>query len=63
MGREPVANDKSVVYNLRAAHRVLCSLGRLAQLVRAPRLHRGGRGFEPLAAHPGPASIPGKAKP
>lgn len=25
--------------------------GRLAQLVRAPRLHRGGRGFEPLAAH------------
>ena len=26
-------------------------LGRLAQLVRAPRLHRGGRGFEPLTAH------------
>ncbi len=25
--------------------------GRLAQLVRAPRLHRGGRGFEPLTAH------------
>ncbi len=27
-------------------------LGRLAQLVRAPRLHRGGRGFESLSAHP-----------
>jgi hypothetical protein len=26
-------------------------VGRLAQLVRAPRLHRGGRGFEPLTAH------------
>ena len=26
--------------------------GRLAQLVRAPRLHRGGRGFESLSAHP-----------
>lgn len=25
--------------------------GRLAQLARAPRLHRGGRGFEPLSAH------------
>ena len=25
--------------------------GRLAQLVRAPRLHRGGRGFESLTAH------------
>ena len=25
--------------------------GRLAQLVRAPRLHRGGRGFESLSAH------------
>ena len=25
--------------------------GRLAQLVRAPGLHPGGRGFEPLAAH------------
>ena len=25
--------------------------GRLAQLVRASRLHREGRGFEPLAAH------------
>lgn len=26
--------------------------GLLAQLVRAPRLHRGGRGFESLTAHP-----------
>ena len=25
--------------------------GRLAQLVRAPRLHRGGWGFESLVAH------------
>ena len=25
--------------------------GRLAQLVRAPRLHRGGRRFEPCTAH------------
>ena len=25
--------------------------GRLAQLVRAPRLHRGGRGFKSLSAH------------
>lgn len=26
-------------------------VGRLAQLARAPRLHRGGRGFESLSAH------------
>src|SRR5215213_2879330 len=26
-------------------------LGRVAQLARAPRLHRGGRGFEPCLAH------------
>jgi hypothetical protein len=25
---------------------------RLAQLVRAPRLHRGGPGFESLSVHP-----------
>ena len=25
--------------------------GRIAQLVRAPRLHRGGRGFDPCSAH------------
>ena len=32
---------------------LLCRwLGRLAQLVRAPRLHRGGRGFEPLSVQP-----------
>ena len=35
---------------LPASHRLPCR-GRLAQLVRAPRLHRGGRGFEPLTAH------------
>lgn len=29
----------------------LSASGRLAQLVRAPRLHRGCRGFEPLIAH------------
>jgi hypothetical protein len=29
------------------------TFGRLAQLARAPRLHRGGRGFEPLSAHQG----------
>ena len=47
------------------AHQILqnCSLiciilqrqGRLAQLARAPRLHRGGRGFEPLSAHHSPS--------
>lgn len=26
-------------------------IGSLAQLARAPRLHRGGQGFEPLATH------------
>jgi hypothetical protein len=26
-------------------------IGRLAQLVRAPRLHRGGPRFEPVTAH------------
>ena len=32
--------------------------GRLAQLARAPRLHRGGRGFESLIAHPvNPAEV------
>src|SRR5436305_1411175 len=30
---------------------LLASGGRLAQLVRASRLHREGRGFEPLTAH------------
>src|SRR3954463_9134232 len=30
---------------------VMLSLGRLAQLVRAPRLHRGGHRFEPCTAH------------
>ena len=38
----------------RTADTPLCpdsDYGRLAQLVRAPRLHRGGRGFEPLSAH------------
>jgi len=37
--------------------------GRLAQLVRAPRLHRGCRGFESLIAHPpipSHAAIPAK---
>lgn len=28
-------------------------VGRIAQLVRAPLLHRGGRGFESLSAHTG----------
>ena len=28
-----------------------CSNGSLAQLARAPRLHRGGQEFEPLATH------------
>ena len=28
-----------------------CRTGRLAQLARAPRLHRGCRGFESLIAH------------
>ena len=30
---------------------MIFKFGRLAQLARAPRLHRGGRGFEPLSAH------------
>jgi hypothetical protein len=34
-----------------AASRMYHPDGRLAQLVRAPRLHRGGRGFESLTAH------------
>src|SRR5437016_12938191 len=29
----------------------MLTVGRLAQLVRAPRLHRGSRGFESLTAH------------
>ena len=33
------------------ARRSLCCPGRLAQLVRAPRLHRGGHWFEPSTAH------------
>lgn len=36
---------------LRRGEAMVPSRGRLAQLVRAPRLHRGGRGFEPLTAH------------
>jgi hypothetical protein len=30
---------------------MLASYARLAQLVRAPRLHRGGQGFDSLGAH------------
>ena len=37
--------------------------GRLAQLVRAPRLHRGSRGFESLTAHQWPASIASSTPP
>ena len=33
--------------------RVLHTEGRLAQLARASRLHREGRGFESLSAHTG----------
>lgn len=33
--------------------------GRLAQLARASRLHRGGRGFESLSAHHSFLRIPG----
>ena len=29
----------------------MIATGRIAQLVRAPRLHRGGQGFESLCAH------------
>ncbi len=39
-----LANAASYLYNFNKC-------GRLAQLARAPRLHRGGRGFEPLSAH------------
>ncbi len=35
---------KNLEYNVRVC-------GSLAQLARAPRLHRGGQGFEPLATH------------
>src|SRR5690606_11365996 len=38
--------------------------GRLAQMARAPRLHRGGRGFEPLTAHsPAPGETDTAAAP
>jgi hypothetical protein len=30
---------------------LMYAFGRIAQLVRAPRLHRGGQGFESLFAH------------
>lgn len=30
---------------------IISNVGRIAQLVRAPRLHRGGQGFESLCAH------------
>ena len=39
-----IANTSLYLYNSTRC-------GRLAQLARAPRLHRGGRGFEPLSAH------------
>lgn len=38
-------------YLSRAACVIIIGYGSLAQLARAPRLHRGGRGFEPLATH------------
>ena len=36
--------------------------GRLAQLVRAPRLHRGGRWFEPSSAHAGTSGRAGGSR-
>ena len=45
----------SIIYRHRVVYLIYSPLlemfGRLAQLARAPRLHRGGRGFEPLSAH------------
>ena len=37
--------------------RRILAAGRLAQLVRAPRLHRGSRGFESLTAHQAPRVV------
>ena len=39
-----IDKKREVEYNLKVC-------GSLAQLARAPRLHRGGQGFEPLATH------------
>ena len=47
--KSPWLETKSRTADTPACREVV--LGRLAQLVRAPRLHRGGRGFEPLSAH------------
>ena len=45
--------EKSVAWSLFSQRILLwfCSNGRLAQLVRASRLHREGRGFESYIAH------------
>ncbi len=48
------ANTDSLETNPRTVNTPACpslNSGRLAQLVRAPRLHRGGRGFKSLSAH------------
>ena len=39
------------------------TLGRLAQLARAPRLHRGGQGFKSLSGHRFPAATVQKRSP
>lgn len=49
--REPLALPRADrVEKARMAFSTI-DTGRLAQLVRAPRLHRGGWGFESLVAH------------
>jgi hypothetical protein len=48
------ANTDSLETKTRTVNTPACpdlNRGRLAQLVRAPRLHRGGRGFKSLSAH------------
>ena len=47
----PLNNTLFHLYKARIIRYYVLHCGRLAQLARAPRLHRGGRGFEPLSAH------------
>ena len=51
--RRPAGDDPR-----RGLNGTLARVGRLAQLVRAPRLHRGGRWFEPSSAHHVSLSLP-----
>src|SRR5690554_3695903 len=53
---QPGKKTPGIIYRENRISGIMRQHGRLAQLVRASRLHREGRGFESLTAHQIPAA-------